>query len=324
MARRRFRIACPPRVDMRARNPCLRFRRRTFGWYVRFTVERSPSLRRCPHPWARRSAEYRRAPLAVGYPQRHGNAALWKRLLTQHGCRPTRAAAGWLSTSVETRVETLQIPAKPTFFAHGTGGLSTDGASEGWYARPFLDPEGAPSTAWSAAPSRPPNVSGTTPRGGSGTRSTRRRTRRGSARLDPGRSATTPSSSVVPNDFTRNWIESHFLGLLRAAVRDALGREMRVSLAVAELRGRSESDDRTARADDRSGRRRPAGAEPQVHVRQLRDRLVEPVRPRRRARGRRGAGAGVQPALHLRRHRARQDPPPAGDRRTTSATTREG
>ena len=30
--RRRFRIMRPARVDMRARKPCLRFRRRTFGW----------------------------------------------------------------------------------------------------------------------------------------------------------------------------------------------------------------------------------------------------------------------------------------------------
>ena len=36
-ARRRLRIARPARVDIRARNPCRRFRRRTFGWYVRFT-----------------------------------------------------------------------------------------------------------------------------------------------------------------------------------------------------------------------------------------------------------------------------------------------
>ena len=42
----------------------------------------------------------------------------------------------------------------------------------------------------------------------------------------------------------------------------------------------------------------------EVHVRPLRDRLVQPLRPRRRARGRGGAGAGLQPAVHLRRHRA--------------------
>jgi hypothetical protein len=35
-ARLRFRIARPARVAIRARNPCLRFRLRTFGWYVRF------------------------------------------------------------------------------------------------------------------------------------------------------------------------------------------------------------------------------------------------------------------------------------------------
>jgi chromosomal replication initiator protein len=37
---------------------------------------------------------------------------------------------------------------------------------------------------------------------------------------------------VVPNDFTRGWIESHFHGLLSAAVRDALGRDVRVALEV--------------------------------------------------------------------------------------------
>jgi hypothetical protein len=33
-------IARPARVAMRARNPCRRFRRRTFGWKVRFTETR--------------------------------------------------------------------------------------------------------------------------------------------------------------------------------------------------------------------------------------------------------------------------------------------
>jgi chromosomal replication initiator protein len=37
---------------------------------------------------------------------------------------------------------------------------------------------------------------------------------------------------AVPNDFTREWIESHFLGLIDAAVRDATGEERRVDLAV--------------------------------------------------------------------------------------------
>ena len=44
LARRRLRIARPPRVDIRARNPCRRFRRRTFGWKVRF---KRGARRRC-------------------------------------------------------------------------------------------------------------------------------------------------------------------------------------------------------------------------------------------------------------------------------------
>ena len=38
----------------------------------------------------------------------------------------------------------------------------------------------------------------------------------------------------VPNDFTREWIEGHFLGLIRAAVRDATGQERRLQLVVVE------------------------------------------------------------------------------------------
>ena len=37
---------------------------------------------------------------------------------------------------------------------------------------------------------------------------------------------------AVPNDFTREWIEGHFLELIRAAVKDATGGERRVQLAV--------------------------------------------------------------------------------------------
>src|SRR5207248_2643771 len=38
----------------------------------------------------------------------------------------------------------------------------------------------------------------------------------------------------VPNDFTREWIEGHFLGLIGAAVRDVTGHERRVALSVSE------------------------------------------------------------------------------------------
>jgi chromosomal replication initiator protein len=41
----------------------------------------------------------------------------------------------------------------------------------------------------------------------------------------------------VPNDFTRDWIEGHFIGLIRAAVGDTTGQERRVQLAVTETQG---------------------------------------------------------------------------------------
>ena len=125
-------------------------------------------------------------------------------------------------------------------------------------------------------------------------------------------------SLVVPNDFTREWIEGHFLGFVRAAARDALARDVRVTLTVREP---GTATGAAGRARGTGSRRRAAGSratasrcEPEVHVRPLRDRLVEPVRPRCGARGRRGAGAGLQPAVHLRRHGPRQDAPAPGDR----------
>jgi chromosomal replication initiator protein len=39
---------------------------------------------------------------------------------------------------------------------------------------------------------------------------------------------------VVPNDFTREWIENHFRGLIEATVRDVLGSERRVHVTVRE------------------------------------------------------------------------------------------
>ena len=40
---------------------------------------------------------------------------------------------------------------------------------------------------------------------------------------------------TVPNDFTREWIEGHFLGLIKAAARDVLGDEPRVHLRSAGI-----------------------------------------------------------------------------------------
>jgi len=40
---------------------------------------------------------------------------------------------------------------------------------------------------------------------------------------------------AVPNDFTRTWIEDHFLDLIRAGIREATGSDRAVRLAVREL-----------------------------------------------------------------------------------------
>jgi chromosomal replication initiator protein len=58
---------------------------------------------------------------------------------------------------------------------------------------------------------------------------------------------------AVPNDFTREWIEGHFLGLIRAAVKDATGHERRIQLSVRHGEGAPEPVDGSV-------------AEPSVHV----------------------------------------------------------
>jgi chromosomal replication initiator protein len=48
---------------------------------------------------------------------------------------------------------------------------------------------------------------------------------------------------AVPNDFTREWIEGHFLGLIDAAVRDATGEERRITLTVLQPESQDGSAD---------------------------------------------------------------------------------
>ena len=46
---------------------------------------------------------------------------------------------------------------------------------------------------------------------------------------------------TVPNDFTRDWIEAHFLGLVQAAVREFTGDERPVRLVVRDERDGDEA-----------------------------------------------------------------------------------
>ena len=112
---------------------------------------------------------------------------------------------------------------------------------------------------------------------------------------------------AVPNNFTREWIEGHFLDLIRAAVRDASGGDrVVVRLVVDDSLASRRRGAASARADGRH--------QPEVHVRPLRHRLVEPFRARSSSGCSRDARPGVQPALHLRGNRPRQDAPAPGDR----------
>ena len=46
---------------------------------------------------------------------------------------------------------------------------------------------------------------------------------------------------VVPNDFTREWIEEHFLAFLRSAASEAYGSELRIAFRVREEPARAEA-----------------------------------------------------------------------------------
>ena len=109
-----------------------------------------------------------------------------------------------------------------------------------------------------------------------------------------------------------------------APQRVARARRRRSTLVVA--RGR--------RRQPTAGQRTPAAAalrglaSPTLNPRYTFDQFVigdwQPPRPRRRARGRRAARPGLQPALHLRAARARQDPPAALDRQLRRSATATG
>ena len=58
---------------------------------------------------------------------------------------------------------------------------------------------------------------------------------------------------AVPNDFTREWIEGHFAGLMRAALRDATGSDRGIRLVVDD--GPGEPAPRTAPKPDESAAR---------------------------------------------------------------------
>ncbi len=156
---------------------------------------------------------------------------------------------------------------------------------------------------------------------------------------------------AAPNEFTKDVLESRLRPLVVDALSRTLGREVRIAVTVDPAIAPALDEDATDDLADSTyadpvsappapapvmsprspassrARVEPAGhrlarhprrgdqpAQPQVHVRHLRHRLQQPVRPCRGGRRRGAAGQGLQPAVRLRRVRAGQDPPAARDR----------
>ena len=109
----------------------------------------------------------------------------------------------------------------------------------------------------------------------------------------------------APSGFIREWLLQHHLGALQAAARDVLGGNPRVTIDVdpdPALRRRARPPPVPTRPPRRQ---RPVGA---LHLRLLRRRLLQPVRPGCLPGGRRAAVSRLQPALHLRRTSASARP----------------
>jgi aminoglycoside phosphotransferase (APT) family kinase protein len=75
---------------------------------------------------------------------------------------------------------------------------------------------------------------------------------------------------IVPNDFTRDWIDGHFRTAVASAAHDATGRELAVSFGVAERNAPS-----AGAAPPVESRERGAGADMPYRVSRVRDRLLD-------------------------------------------------
>ena len=124
------------------------------------------------------------------------------------------------------------------------------------------------------------------------------------------------SSSVLVAAPThgQRWIQERYGRAIQASVELVLGSRL---AARADGGPRAAGSRADASADAGRHRTRPPAAllprraarQPQAHLRAVRDRRLQSPRPRRRADRRRDAGPGLQPAVHLRAPRGRQDPP---------------
>ena len=121
---------------------------------------------------------------------------------------------------------------------------------------------------------------------------------------------------LAPNRFVVDWVKTHCLEQIRAwwtrhgdgAPRDSSRGRQSGPLRGA-MRRLAEPEARAARCDAAR-----CAAQQDFHVRQLRRGQEQPARSRRGGSGGPESRQRVQPAVHLRRRRPRQDPPHACDR----------
>ena len=137
---------------------------------------------------------------------------------------------------------------------------------------------------------------------------------------DPGRRPHRPRRSTP--SCCAQWIRQRYLPLIRDALFEVRGTDLEVDIIVVEgpsPGGRLPEPRRRRRRpprrpDDRPARPARHRAPAALHLRGLRHRPLQPVRPRGRPGRGRDARPGLQPVLHLRRGRAGQDPPAARHR----------
>ena len=213
------------------------------------------------------------------------------------GFRPCRSPLrDTLSTPVESRVERVEIPAKPPFFANRH---SPEGPIVGRQTRCYARLSLSSRRSWAPRVEQPIELTAETlwtevsGRLKGALNDSTYRTWFGE--VEGHEVSDEVFVLAVPNDFTREWIEGHFLELIRAAVRDATGQQRRIQLTVAETgAGVPDVTQPLAQRISESG----------LNTKYTFDLFVigssNRFRARGRARSRRGAGAGLQPALHLR------------------------
>ena len=216
---------------------------------------------------------------------------------------PARARTNCPPRAPRTRRSTSARSPAP---GRGPSRTSTAGSSSGSASRTATPTRRRPRRTPMAAPAprtRTPRRHRTTARSRrSGRPTTRRRTSR-SARSTtspaPSTTSATPAAGTCPTPRPGPAIRTAGSGWSgrTGAVRHRRARSVRRPVLAGA---------RTGRAD-----RAP---EPEVPLRHVRHRRLQPVRARGRRRRRRGAGQGVQPALHLRGVGPRQDAPAARHR----------